>query len=153
MALRDIVLEGDPILRQKAREITKFDKRLHALLDDMAETLAQADGVGLAAPQVGVSRRVVVLYDGDKLVELVNPVITYTEGTQEFEEGCLSVPGYQGHTVRPAYVRVSAQDRNGAPLELEGRELLAVIFCHEIDHLDGKLYIDIVQGDLMEIEN
>lgn len=142
MALRNIVELGDPLLRKTSREVTVFDKKLHVLIDDMAETLKKAEGVGLAAPQVGVLRRVVVIFDGEKRIELVNPVVTHMSGTQETMEGCLSIPGKYGITKRPKKVTVKAQDRNGKPFEIHGEDLIAKAFCHEIDHLNGILYID-----------
>ena len=143
MAKRKIVKVGDPVLRQKCRPVEKFDARLHALLDDMVETMRDADGVGLAAPQVGILRRVVVVecVEGE-VIELVNPKIVAFSGEQEGQEGCLSVPGEAGIVRRPLHVTVRAQDRNGNPVEYTGSDLLARAFCHELDHLDGKLYID-----------
>lgn len=143
MAIRNIVKDGDDILRKKCREVVKFDDRLHTLLDDMAETMHDADGVGLAGPQVGVLRRVAVVDIGEGVIELVNPVIIKTEGEQESAEGCLSFPGEYGITKRPMFVTVKAQDRNGEFFEISGEELLAKAFCHEIDHLDGIVYKDI----------
>ncbi len=141
MALRNIIKEGDPVLTKVCRPVTSFDGRLHQLLDDMAETLRDANGVGLAAPQVGILRRVVlVINEDDELLELINPEIVSTEGEQEGLEGCLSVPGVYGLVKRPMRVRVRAQDRNGVPFEVEDEELTARCFCHEIDHLDGHLY-------------
>jgi peptide deformylase len=144
MAIRNIVKEGDQVLRKKCREVVKFDDRLHTLLDDMAETMHDADGVGLAAPQVGILRRVVVIDVGDGVIELINPEIIKAKGEQESVEGCLSMPGEYGITKRPMYVTVRAQDRNGKVFEISGEELLAKAFCHEIDHLEGILYKDIV---------
>jgi peptide deformylase len=137
MALRTIVLDGDPRLTKECREVTDFDEKLHQLLDDMDETMRNAQGVGLAAPQVGILRRAVIVDVGDGLIELINPVIIYSEGEQESEEGCLSFPGKVAITIRPELVRVKAQDRNGKEFEIEGRYLKAKAFCHEIDHLDG----------------
>lgn len=144
MALRRIVLRGDDVLLKKSREVLSFDKRLHTLLDDMTETLKEASGVGLAAPQVGVLRRVVVVDTGEKVLELVNPVIMETEGEQEGAEGCLSVPGRYGKVSRPMKVTVEALDRHGKKFIHTGEGLLARAFCHETDHLDGKLYVDLV---------
>ena len=152
MALRTILTEGDPVLRKKSRPVTAFDARLEQLMDDMLETMYQAPGVGLAAPQVGILKRVVVLDCGDGPLKMVNPVILEMQGSQEWVEGCLSVPGKQGKTHRPAYVRVAYQDARGQACEVTGEGLLAVCLCHEIDHLDGKLYIDIVEGNLMDAE-
>ena len=150
MTLRSILVEGDPALRKICRPVTSFDKRLEDLLDDMLETMYDAPGVGLAAPQVGILRRVVVLDCGEGPLKLVNPEIVEREGTQDFTEGCLSVPGKQGKTTRPARVRVKYQDPRGQACEVTGEGLLAVCLCHEIDHLDGKLYIDIVEGELTD---
>lgn len=144
MAYRNIILEGDPVLRKTSRPVERFDDRLHQLLDDMKETLSRANGVGLAAPQVGILRRAVVVDVGEGPVELVNPKIVCSEGEQEGQEGCLSCPGEWGIVRRPAKVTVEAQDRHGQPFTLDGQELLAVALCHELDHLDGRLYKDIV---------
>ena len=152
MALRTILTEGDPTLRRVCRPVTKFDERLETLLDDMLETMYAAPGVGLAAPQVGILRRVVVIDCGDGPLKMVNPVIVSKEGSQSWVEGCLSVPGKQGRTHRPERVRVSYQDARGQDCEVTGEGLLAVCLCHELDHLDGKLYVDIVEGDLMDAD-
>ena len=140
MALRNIVKEGDDILNKKCRPVQKFDKKLAILLEDMAETMRNANGVGLAAPQVGVLRRVVVIDIGEGLIELVNPKIIAFSGEQEGSEGCLSFPGQWGIVKRPNYVKVKAQDRNGEEFTIEGKELLARAFCHELDHLDGVVF-------------
>lgn len=140
MAIRQIVKEGDSVLTKKCREVTKFDGRLATLIDDMIETLHLANGAGLAAPQVGVLRRVVIVDVGEGPIELVNPKIIAYSGEQETVEGCLSCPGEWGVTRRPSYVKVKAQDRNGNEFTVEGKELLAKAFCHEIDHLEGILY-------------
>ena len=151
MAIRRIVELGrDDILRKHARKVAKFDRRLGALLDDMADTMYEADGVGLAAPQVGVLKRVVVIDVGDGLVELVNPQITWSEGEVVGPEGCLSVPGRRGTVARPEKVRVSAQDRKGRWVEIEGEGLMAVCLCHEIDHLDGIMYVDKMIEDVTD---
>ncbi|MBQ0015191.1 MAG: peptide deformylase [Clostridia bacterium] len=142
MALRKVVTKEDPILRKKSRKVEKFDEKLATLLDDMAETMYAADGVGLAGVQVGMLRRVVVMDVGDGLIELVNPEITEEEGEQFAEEGCLSIPGEYYETIRPATVKVKAQDRNGQWCVYKGEGLKARCFCHEIDHLDGVLFID-----------
>ncbi len=144
MAIRNIVKEGDDVLRKKCREVVKFDSRLHTLLDDMAETMHKAEGVGLAAPQVGVIRRAVIVDVGEGVIELINPVIIEQEGEQTTAEGCLSMPGEYGLTKRPMKVKVRAQDRNGEFFEVSGEGLLAKAFCHELDHLEGILYKDIV---------
>lgn len=145
MALRNIVTVGDSVLNKVCRPVTKFDKRLHILLDDMAETLVDSNGVGLAAPQVGVLRRVVLVDTGDEILELINPEIVETEGEQTGLEGCLSVPGKYGIVTRPNWVKVRAQDRFGNWFEADGTELIARCFCHELAHLDGQLYIDVAE--------
>ena len=142
MALRNIVKVGDPILRKKSREVTKFDDRLKTLLDDMKETMYKAEGVGLAAVQVGVLKRAVVMDCGDGFIELVNPEIVSGEGEQIEQEGCLSLPEKYAAPVRPEKVKVRAQDRTGKWHLYQGEELKARCFCHEIDHLDGVLFID-----------
>ena len=140
MALRTILTEGEETLYKKSREVVKFDDRLHELLDDMAETMNQANGVGLAAPQVGILRRVVVVHTGEEVLELINPEILETSGEQDGLEGCLSIPGRYGLVKRPMKVKIRAQDRYGDWYEAEGEELIARAFCHEIEHLDGILY-------------
>ena len=143
MALRKILTEGDPTLYKKSRPVERFDERLHILLDDMKETLADANGAGLAAPQVGILRRVVVVVDADdQMVELINPELIHTEGEQTGLEGCLSVPGKYGLVTRPYKARVRAQDRNGKVFELDGEEIVARCFCHELEHLDGHLFVE-----------
>ena len=156
MATRNIVKVGDDILRKKSRPVEKFDKRLWQLLDDMKETMYLANGVGLAAVQVGVLRRVVVLdcsQDRTDYLELINPEIIDTEGEQREQEGCLSLPGECGITLRPAVVRVKAQDRDGNWCVYKGEGLKARCFCHEIDHLDGILFTDREIKDVSEIQN
>ncbi len=143
MAIRQIVKEGDDILKKKCRTVEKFDERLATLIDDMTETLHLSKGVGLAAPQVGVLRRVVVIDVGEGVIELVNPKIIAYSGEQETLEGCLSCPGEWGITRRPDYVKVKAQDRFGKEFTIDGRELLAKAFCHEIDHLDGIIFKEV----------
>ena len=143
MGLRNILTDKDPALHKVCRPVEKFDKRLHKLLDDMAQTLAEANGVGLAAPQVGILRRVVLVDTGDQVLELVNPTLLETSGEQVGAEGCLSVPGRYGLVKRPYFAKVRAQDRNGNWFEVEGEELIARCFCHELDHLDGKLFKDL----------
>ncbi len=145
MAVRKIVLFGDDILRKKSREVEKFDDRLHQLLDDMAETMYQQEGAGLAAVQIGILKRVITIDTGQGLIELVNPTILETSGLQNGPEGCLSLPGKFVDIKRPYKVKIHAYDRNGKPFTMEGTELLARAFCHEIDHLDGKLYIDLIE--------
>lgn len=143
MALRKIVLQGDECLMKVCRPVTDFNSRLHTLLDDMTETLLDSGGVGLAAPQVGILRRVcVVQNEDDEVIELINPEIIYTEGEQTGLEGCLSVPGKYGIVTRPEVVRVRAQDRNGDFFEVEDSDLTARCFCHEIEHLDGHLFVE-----------
>ena len=143
MALRKILTQGDPTLNKKSRPVERFDERLHILLDDMKETLAAANGAGLAAPQVGILRRVVVVVDADDhMVELVNPELVYTEGEQTGLEGCLSGPGKYGLVTRPYKARIRAQDRNGQSFELDGEEIVARCFCHELEHLDGHLFVE-----------
>lgn len=154
MALRTILTDKEPVLRKISREVTKFDERLHALLDDMKETLEHAQGTGLAAPQLGILRRVFIIIEPEtlKYTEFINPEILKTEGKQEFQEACLSVPGYSGTTHRPAIVKIKAYDRHGKPFEMEGEEIMAVAMCHENDHLNGKLYTDIAEGELIRTE-
>lgn len=143
MALREIITQGDPVLGKICRPVEKFDQRLHDLLDDMKETLAESNGVGLAAPQIGILRRVVVVVDAeDKMVELVNPQIIAYEGEQTGLEGCLSVPGKYGVVTRPYKATVRAQDRNGEFFEVTGEEITARCFFHELDHLDGHLFVE-----------
>ena len=151
MAIRKIVKLGeDDILRKHCRKVDKFDKRLGILLDDMAETLYDADGAGLAAPQVGILKRAVVIDVGEGLIELVNPEILSSEGEQMCIEGCLSVPGRRGRVLRPEKVRVHAQDRKGSHIELEGEGFLANAICHELDHLDGIIYVDKMIEDVTD---
>ena len=142
MALRQIVKIGEPVLRKKSKVVKEINDRLIDLLDDMADTMYEADGVGLAAPQVGILKRVVVVDIGDGLIELINPEIIEAEGEYLDNEGCLSVPGESGDVLRPYRVKVRALNRFGETIEIEGEELLARAFCHEIDNLDGKLYVD-----------
>jgi peptide deformylase len=143
MALRKIVVQGEECLTKKCRVVTDFNTRLHTLLDDMKETLLDSGGVGLAAPQVGVLRRVcVVMNEDDEIIELINPEIVAEEGEQTGLEGCLSVPGKYGIVTRPNIVRVRAQDRNGDWFEVEDEGLTARCFCHEIEHLDGHLFVE-----------
>ena len=140
MALRNIIKEGDPVLNKKCRPVEKFDSRLHMLLDDMHDTMYNADGVGLAAPQVGILRCALVIDIGEGLIELVNPKIIMKSGEQHEQEGCLSCPGEYGITVRPKYVKVKGQDRFGNDVTYEGSDLLARALCHEIGHLNGVLF-------------
>ena len=154
MALRKIVEMGDPCLNKVCRPVTEFNSRLHELLDDMVETLADANGAGLAAPQVGVLRRVCIVMDEDseEYIELINPEIVAQSGEQTGLEGCLSVPGKWGIVTRPNVVRVRAQDRDGQWFEVEGEELTARAFCHEIEHLDGHLYTEHIDHFLSDEE-
>ncbi|MGN0670238.1 MAG: peptide deformylase [Oscillospiraceae bacterium] len=147
MALREIIKFGDDMLRKKCREVTKFDDKLATLLDDMAQTLKSADGVGLAAPQVGILRRACIIdvRDGHGVLELINPEIIEKSGSQAGNEGCLSAPGEWCEVVRPAVVKVKAFDRHGNEFTLEASELKARAICHEVDHLDGILFIDRVE--------
>ena len=142
MAIREIREKGDEILYNKCKAVVKFDEKLHILLDDMYETMQSRDGVGLAAPQVGILKRAVVIDVGDGKIELINPEIVEESGEQTGSEGCLSVPGVFGEVTRPNVVTVKAQDRNGKWFKITGKELLARAFCHEIEHLDGKLFLD-----------
>ena len=137
-------MRDDEILRKRCKEVTKFDEKLGILLDDMYETMTKADGVGLAAPQVGILKRVVVIDVGNGRIELINPEIIETEGEQDGAEGCLSFPGLFGNVKRPYKVKVKAQDRNGRKFIVEGEELLARVFCHECDHLDGHVFTELV---------
>lgn len=147
MAFRKILVQGDPVLQKMSRPVEKFDERLHILIDDMRETLAAANGVGLAAPQVGILRRVVLVLDeNEQMLELVNPVIIDQKGEQDGLEGCLSVPGMYGEVKRPAFVTVRAQDRNGKVFEVSGEDIVARCFCHEIEHLDGHLFVEKAEG-------
>ncbi|MBR5222741.1 MAG: peptide deformylase [Clostridia bacterium] len=145
MAIRNIVKKGDDVLRKICRTQLNFDDKLAMILDDMKDTMYEADGVGLAAPQVGILRRFCIIDVGDGLIELVNPVIMEQSGSQIGQEGCLSVPNEYADVQRPMYVKVRAQDRNGNNFVVEGEGLKARALCHEIDHLDGILYIDKVK--------
>ncbi len=146
MALRQIRTEGDEILRKPSREITKINHNVKILVEDMLETMEHANGVGLAAPQVGILKRVVVINVGEGPLVLINPEIVETQGEQINLEGCLSVPGKAGKVNRPTYVKVKAQKIEGDMFFVEGTELLAIALCHEIDHLDGQLFIDIAES-------
>ena len=152
MGLRKILTVKEPSLHKMCRPVEQFDGKLHKLLDDMTETLLDAGGVGLAAPQVGILRRVVVVDTGEEILELVNPELLETSGEQVGAEGCLSVPGKYGLVKRPMVARVRAQDRNGDFFEAEGEELIARCFCHEIDHLDGIVYTEVMERYLTEEE-
>ena len=143
MAIRTILTQGDPTLNKKCHPVTRFDQKLSDLLDDLRETLTQANGVGLAAPQVGILRRAVIVVpdpEKDEMVELVNPEILAQEGEEDGLEGCLSIPGMWGYVKRPTWVKVRAQDRDGGWFEVEGEGLAARCYCHELEHLDGHMY-------------
>ena len=152
MGLRKILTDKDPALHKVCRPVQNFDRRLHKLLDDMAETMQDANGVGLAAPQVGILRRVVVVDLGDQILELINPTLMETSGEQTGAEGCLSVPGKYGLVKRPYYAKVRAQDRYGEWFEVEGEDLIGRCFCHELDHLDGIVYTEVMERYLTEEE-
>ncbi len=152
MGIRKIMTVEEPCLHKVCRPVEKFDGKLHKLLDDMKETLLDANGVGLAAPQVGILRRVVVIDLGDEMLEMVNPELLETSGEQEGAEGCLSVPGKYGLVKRPNFAKVRAQDRNGEWFEAEGEELIARCFCHELDHLDGIVYTEVMERYLTDEE-
>ena len=152
MGLRKILTDKEPSLHKVCRPVEKFDGRLHKLLDDMVETMQDAHGVGLAAPQIGILRRVVVVDTGDGVLELVNPTLLETSGEELGPEGCLSVPGKYGLVKRPYYAKVRAQDRNGDWYEAEGEEIIARCFCHELDHLDGIVYTEVMERFLLDEE-
>lgn len=150
MAIRKIREMGDPVLTKQCKEVTEITPRIQDLIDDMYETLYDAEGVGLAAPQVGILKRIVVIdVTGEDPILLINPKVMETSGEQEGYEGCLSVPGKSGKVTRPNYVKVLAYDENMETFELEGTELLARAICHELDHLDGHLYVEKAQGPLV----
>ena len=151
MALRTIRIQGDEVLNKRCREVTEMTPRIATLIEDMIETMDHANGVGLAACQVGILKRIVVIDVGDGPIVLINPEILETEGSQTGDEGCLSLPGKAGVVTRPNYVKVRALYENMVERELEGTELLARAFCHEIDHLDGHLYTELVEGDLFDV--
>ena len=152
MALRTLRIEGDPILNKVSHPVKEMPPRLEELIKDMLETMYSENGVGLAAVQVGVLRRIVTIDVGEGPIILVNPVIVEKDGVQTGQEGCLSVPNKVGIVTRPNHVIVEALDENMEPQRLEGEGLLARAFCHELDHLDGKMYTSLVEGDLMEVE-
>ena len=156
MALRNIRVlgqDGDEILRKTAKEVTEMTPKLRELIDDMFDTMYEANGCGLAAPQVGIRKRIVVIDCGDDPIVLINPVILETSGEQTGSEGCLSVPGKCGTVTRPNYAKVKAFDEDMNEYIVEGEELLARCLCHEIDHLDGIMYVDKVEGDLSEVSD
>lgn len=152
MGLRKILTDSDPALHKVCKSVDNFNDRLFRLLDDMRETLIDSGGVGLAAPQVGILRRVVLVDIGEEIIELINPTLVETDGEQEGAEGCLSVPGKYGLVKRPYYAKVRAQDRNGEWFEAEGEELIARCFCHELDHLDGIIYTEVMERFLTDEE-
>lgn len=153
MAIRTIREIGDPVLNKISKEVKEVTPRIQDLIDDMFETMYEANGVGLAAPQVGILKRIVVIdTTGEDPILLINPRIVETSGEQTGNEGCLSVPGKSGIVTRPNYVKVVAQDEELNEFEIEGEELLARALCHEIEHLDGHLYVEKVEGDLMDVE-
>lgn len=151
MALRTIRTLGDEVLTKKCREIKAVTPRIEDLINDMLETMYEANGVGLAAPQVGVLRRVVVIDVGDGPIIMINPEILETSGEQTGEEGCLSLPGKSGQVTRPNYVKARAYDMDMQPYEIEGEELLARAICHELDHLDGHMYVERVEGEIHDV--
>lgn len=148
MAVREVRQIGDEVLRKRCKEVKTMTPRTFTLIEDMFETMYEAMGVGLAAPQVGILKRIVVIDIGEGPVLLINPEIVETSGEQTGDEGCLSVLGKAGQVTRPNYVKVKAKDINMEEIIIEGEELMARALCHEIDHLDGKLYVDIVEGEL-----
>ncbi len=151
MALRNVRILGDDVLRKKCREVTEMTPRIQELIDDMFDTMYEQAGVGLAAPQVGVLKRIVVIDTDDNPIVLINPVIIETSGSQTGDEGCLSYPGKAGVVTRPNYVKARALNRNMEEIEIEGTELLARAICHECDHLDGIMYVDKVEGELRDV--
>lgn len=151
MALRTIRIQGDPVLEKKCREITELTPKISELVEDMIETMYEANGVGLAAPQVGILKRLVVIDIGEGPIVMINPVILETSGEQTGDEGCLSLPGKAGCVTRPNYVKARAFDKNMEEYEIEGTELFARAICHELDHLDGHMYTEKVEGPLHEV--
>lgn len=151
MALRTIRIQGDPVLEKKCREITEITPKIAELVEDMIETMYEANGVGLAAPQVGILKRLVVIDVGEGPIVMINPVILETSGEQTGDEGCLSLPGKAGTVTRPNYVKARAFDENMEEYEIEGMELLARAICHELDHLDGHMYTEKVEGPLHDV--
>ena len=152
MGLRKILTDAEPALHKTCKPVAEFNEKLHILLDDMRQTLVDSGGVGLAAPQVGILRRVVLVDTGEEILELINPTLVETDGEQVGAEGCLSVPGKYGLVKRPYYAKVRAQDRFGQWYEAEGEELIARCFCHELDHLDGIIYTEIMERFLTDEE-
>ena len=152
MAYRKVRTEEEEVLRKVSKEVKQFDEALWSLLDDMADTMYEENGVGLAAPQVGILKRIFVIDIGEGLIEFINPTVIATEGEQFGEEGCLSVPGKQGTVTRPNYVKAKAYDMDMNEFIVEGEELMARAICHELAHLDGDLYIDHVEDELLDVE-
>ncbi len=152
MALRKVRVMGDEVLRKKCKEVNEVNDRIRVLIDDMFDTMYEENGVGLAAPQVGILKRIVVIDVGEEPLVFINPVILETSGEQTGDEGCLSLPGKSGVVTRPNYVKVRAFDEEMNEFELEGTELLARAICHECDHLDGILYVDKVEGELKSVQ-
>ena len=151
MAIRTIRIQGDPVLEKKCREIKEITPKIEELIEDMLETMYEANGVGLAAPQVGILKRLVVIDVGDGPIVMINPVILETSGEQTGSEGCLSLPGKCGTVTRPSYVKARFYDENMDEYEIEGEELLARAICHELDHLDGHMYTEKVEGPLQDV--
>ena len=151
MALRTIRVQGDPVLEKVCKPVTEITPRISELIEDMLDTMYDVNGVGLAAPQVGILKRIVVIDVGEGPIVMINPVIVETSGEQTGDEGCLSVPGKAGQVTRPNYVKAQAFDENMQPYEIEGTELLARAICHETDHLEGHLYVEKVEGQLHEV--
>ena len=151
MALRTIRIQGDPVLEKKCREITEMNEKIQVLIDDMLETMYEANGVGLAAPQVGILKRIVVIDVGEGPIIMINPKIIETSGEQTGDEGCLSIPGKAGQVTRPNYVKARFLGEDMEEYEIEGEELLARCICHELDHLDGHLYVEKVEGPLHDV--
>lgn len=151
MALRTIRLQGDPVLAKNCREITEITPKIKELIGDMLDTMYEANGVGLAAPQVGILKRIVVIDVGEGPVVMINPVILETSGEQTGDEGCLSLPGKAGTVTRPNYVKAKAFNENMQEYEIEGIELMARAICHELDHLDGHMYTELVEGGIHDV--
>ena len=151
MAIRQIRIQGDPVLEKKCREVTEVTPKITTLIDDMLETMYEANGVGLAAPQVGILKRIVVMDVGEGPIVMINPVIIETDGEQTGDEGCLSIPGKAGQVTRPNHVIARFVDEDMKECEIEGTELLARCICHETDHLDGHLYVEKVEGPLHDV--
>ncbi len=151
MGIRTIRVDKDEILRKKSKHVATFDEKLWQLLEDMKDTMYRAEGVGLAAVQIGVLKRIFIVDVGEGTVEFINPEVLETEGEQFGEEGCLSVPNKYGNVKRPDRVKIKAQDRNGKYFEIEGQGFMARAMLHEYDHLEGRLYVDLVEGDLIEV--